>query len=208
MSEELKEKTDISLEDLLYYADDLLALCTSMEQVKKVIKVISDWSSRNGMQLNKKKSEIVIFAARKRHDIPNMMKTTKANKEKGKSQKTKLIPARNTIKGVPICEKYKYLGTILTPKLESSEQISFIKRKAGFLYVKLYPYLKNASADTRRDMWQTMVKPLFNAVLVLLEYEPSETQKEILEKTWRETFKQFIIGIAAAPVGQKQNKNK
>ena len=56
LSEELKEKTDINLEDLLYYADDLLTLCTSMEQVKKVIKVISDWSLRNGMQLNKKKS--------------------------------------------------------------------------------------------------------------------------------------------------------
>ena len=199
LSEELKDKTDINLEDLLYYADDLLALCTSMEQVKKVIKVISDWSLRNGMQLNKKKSGIVIFAARKRHDIPNMLQTIKTNKGKGKSQKMKFIPARNTIEGVPICEKYKYLGTILTPKLESSEQISYIKRKAGFLYVKLYPYLKNASADARRDMWQTMVKPLFNAALVLLEYEPSDTQKEILERVWRGTFKQFMMINSKTP---------
>ena len=73
------------------------------------------------------------------------------------------------------------------------EQISFIKRKAGYLFVKLYPYLKNASADTRKDMWQTMVKPLFNTALVLLNYEPSETQKETLERAWRGTFKQFMM---------------
>ena len=189
LSEELKEKTGISFEDLLYYADDLLALCTSIDQVKKVIRVISDWSLRNGMQLNKKKSGIVIFAARRSHNIPHM---TNAN-ENGKSKKAKLVPSKPEIEGVPICEKYKYLGTILTPKLECSEQISFIRRKAGFLLVKLYPYLKNASADARRDMWQTMVKPLFNAALVLLEYEPSETHKEDLEKAWRGTFKHFMM---------------
>ena len=63
-----------------------------------------------------------------------------------------------------------------------------IKRKAGFLLVKLYPYLKSASADAKRDMWQTMIKPLFNAALVLLD-KPSETQKSNLEKAWRWTFK-------------------
>ena len=38
-----------------------------------------------------------------------------------------------------------------------------------------------------------MVKPLFNAVLVLLEYEPSATQKENLKRVWRGTFKQFMM---------------
>ena len=150
------------------------------------------------MLLNKKKSGIVVFAARKRQNIP-MMKKTKHVKVNGKSRKGKLIPSRGCIEGVPICEKYKYLGTILTPKLGCGEQISFIKRKSGYLLVKLYPYLKNASADARKDMWQTMVKPLFNAALVLLNYEPSETQKENLERTWRGTFKQFMMLNKAAP---------
>ena len=30
--------------------------------------------------------------------------------------KGKSVPAKATIEGVPICEKYKYLGTILTPQ--------------------------------------------------------------------------------------------
>ena len=48
-------------------------------------------------------------------------------------------------------------------------------------------------------MWQTMVKPLFNAALVLLECEPSETQKEILERAWRGTFKQFMMVNSKTP---------
>ena len=38
-----------------------------------------------------------------------------------------------------------------------------------------------------------MFRPLFNAALVLLEYEPSETQKSNLEKAWRWTFKRFMM---------------
>ena len=48
-------------------------------------------------------------------------------------------------------------------------------------------------------MWQTMIKPLFNAALVLLEYEPSLTQKEDLEITWRGTFKQFMLISGSTP---------
>jgi len=134
LSEELKDKTGISLEDLLYYADDLLALCSSMDQVRSVIKVIYDWSLRNGMQLNKKKSGIVIFAARRIQDIPYMEKLNEASNGRRRSKRKKYTPTSNTIEGVPICDKYKYLGTILTPKLDCSEQISYIRRKAGFLY--------------------------------------------------------------------------
>jgi len=97
------------------------------------------------------------------------------------------------IEGVSICEKYKISRYNFNPRLECNEQISHIKKKSGFLLVKLYPCLKNATADARKDMWQTMVKPLFNAALVLLKYEPSERQKEELEKAWRGTFKQFMM---------------
>ena len=193
LSDELKLKTGINFEDLLYYADDLLALCTSIEQVRTAIKIISDWSIRNGMQLNKKKSGIVVFGDRRSKDIPMMKRVNNQGKGKVRTNINKLIPAISSVEGVPICDKYKYLGTILTPKLICGEQISFIRRKSGFIFVKLYPYLKNASADARKDIWQTMVKPLFNAALVLLEYEPSKTQKENLERVWRGTFKQFMM---------------
>ena len=157
------------------------------------------------MLLNKKKSGIVVFAGRKAHTIPMMINTKEtpskniiplsSTKQKGtkKTLKRKWLSAQNDIDGIPICEKYKYLGTILTPKLTCDEQISHIKRKSAYLLVKLYPYLMNASAYARKDMWQSMVKPLFDAALVLLKYEPSKTQKENLNRAWRQTFKQFMM---------------
>ena len=57
-------------------------------------RIISDWSMRNGMQLNKKKSGIVISIDRRIHNVPNMMRT----KENGKS---KLTPPRTGIEGIP-----------------------------------------------------------------------------------------------------------
>ncbi len=48
-------------------------------------------------------------------------------------------PATIDIDDISISDKYKYLGTILTPKLSCGEQISYIRRKSGFLLVKLYP---------------------------------------------------------------------
>ena len=195
LSLELKTKANLDLEDLLYYADDLMTLCTSIEQVKKAIKIIEEWSERNGMSLNKKKSGIVVFAKRRANKIP-MMKILKevTKSKKGKEViKRKWIPAQKEIEGVPICEKYKYLGTILTPKLTCGEQIAHIRKKSAHIYVKLYPYLQNATADARRDMWQTMVRPLFDATLVLLEYEPSKSQQENLKRLWRRTFKQFLM---------------
>ena len=89
--------------------------------------------------------------------------------------------------------QYKYLGTILTPKLSLGEQMAFINRKSAHIFSKLYPYLQNASAEGRRDMWQTMIRPLFDAAFVLLKYEPSETHKENLKRMWRGTFKRFLL---------------
>lgn len=78
-------------------------------------------------------------------------------------------------------------------KLTCSSQICHIKKKAAHIFVKLYPYLAAASADARRDMWQTMVSPLFNSAYVLLQYEPSETNKVVLDRLQRMTFKKFLM---------------
>ena len=73
-------------------------------------------------------------------------------KRESKTIRKKWIPARKEIEGVPICEAYKYLGTVMTPKLTCGKQIAYIRKKAAHIYFKLYPYLNNATADARRDM--------------------------------------------------------
>ena len=123
------------------YADDILTLCTSDKQLREAIKIIESWSGRNGMELNKLKSGIVPFANRNAHSIPYMRnhKTTEIRQRKYKNKPGR--PAQiiinhyswklstNNIMGIPICEQYKYLGTILTPKLSCEPQIKHIKKK-------------------------------------------------------------------------------
>ncbi len=106
---------------------------------------------------------------------------------------TKWVPEQDNICGVPICEQYKYLGTLLNTKLTCGPQIGHVKRKSAHLYSKLYPCLFHASAEGRRDMWQTMVAPLFNAALTLLYFEPSKSHRDNLERLQRCTFKQFLM---------------
>jgi len=88
---------------------------------------------------------------------------------------------------------YKYLGVRLNSKLTAGPQIAFIKKKAAHLFDKLYPYIKQASADARRDAFMTFVQPLFDAAVLLLHYEPSITQRDNLIRIHRIIFKQFMF---------------
>jgi hypothetical protein len=193
------------MEDIMMYADDILTLCTSVEQLKSCITLIEDWSKRNGMTLNKQKSGIISFASRKAIKIP-MMKTKKTIEKKKRKYKSKnpnlptqvekvhteWVAAGSGVYGIPVCQKYKYLGTWLTPKLSCSPQINHIKMKSAHLFTKLYPYLSVATADGRRDMFNTMVMPLFNAATMLLKYEPSKVHEDNLVRIKRMLFKQFM----------------
>ena len=149
LSKELLDRS-VHSEDILYYADDILVLCTSPLQVEECIGAIEDWSKLNGMVLNKNKSGVVIFGERKAMKIPKMQKD---NRSTSNNCKGVWIPTQKTIRGVPICSKYKYLGTWLDSKLACGPQIGHIRKKAAHLFIKLYPYLSNSSADARRDMW-------------------------------------------------------
>lgn len=109
------------------------------------------------------------------------------------TKKIVYVPSRNDIDGVPIVNKYKYLGYYLDCKLTVDSQIDFIEKKSNFLWTRLYPYLSNASADGRRDMWKTMVMPLFNAVFTILNLEKSLEAKDKVLRLWISTFKRFLM---------------
>lgn len=202
---ELQDKAKIHLDDIMMYADDILTLCTSINQLKDAIQIIEDWCNRNGMFLNKSKSGIVCFSPRHAVNIPLMKlqktkeKRLKKYKTKGQATKTELdivhsewVPAVKDISGIPVCSKYKYLGTYLTPKLTCKPQLVQIKRKAAFLQTKFAPYLNIASAEGRKDIFLTFIMPLFNPVLVLLNFEPSSVEKEVLNRLRRNLFKNML----------------
>jgi hypothetical protein len=198
--EKLSKELNLHVEDILLYADDILLLCDSPEQVRKCIQIVERWSKENGMELNKKKSGIVVFAPRLAKKIPYMklQETEKIKENKKTGEKAKVIVKEwvttgEEIDGVPIVNKYKYLGTYLDSKLTLSTQLNFIRQKSNFLFTKLYPYLINASAHARKNMWRTMVYPLFNGVLGLLQFEYAKSNNENLLRLWRYTFKKFLM---------------
>ena len=139
------------------------------------------------MSLNKKKSGIVIFANRKTKKIP-LMKVEKTSIPSPSGSQNRTISAE-----FQSANSTKYLGTLLNTKLTCGPQIGHVKKKSAHLYAKLYPYLFHATAEGRRDMWQTMVSPLFNAALPLLYFEPSKSHRDNLERLQRCTFKQFLM---------------
>ena len=42
-------------------------------------------------------------------------------------------------------------------------------------------------------MWRTMICPLFNGLLALCYFEPSESHAQVMLKLWHSTFKRFLL---------------
>lgn len=188
---EISEKLGLDLGDILKYADDILILCDTIGRTAECIKIIEEWSVRNGMTLNKNKSGIVVFAERSAHSVPLYRKATEKEKEEG--EENNWIPARKEIQGVPLVSKYKYLGTYLDSKLTLKTQINSISKKSNFLFIKLYPYLAHATAEGRRDMWVTMVRPLFESIWAVFYEEWAAVNIEEVNRVWIGTFKRFMM---------------
>jgi len=96
------------------------------------------------MRLNKDKSAVLEFT-------PRLAK--------------KLFIRSETVLGIPVVSKYKYLGLWLNRKLTLDDQLAHIRRKANFIALKLSPLLHKVSLDYRKNLWEIFVKPLFEFLL-------------------------------------------
>jgi len=74
LGDDLTFRAGIDMEDRLFYADDVLLLVTSEDQLIKAVSVVEEWAKKNGMSLNKSKSGVVVFANRKATKVPKMEK--------------------------------------------------------------------------------------------------------------------------------------
>jgi hypothetical protein len=59
------ESEGVDFENIFAYADDILVLCKSREELEKCIRIIKEWGENNGLILSPKKSGIVEFIRRK-----------------------------------------------------------------------------------------------------------------------------------------------
>jgi hypothetical protein len=197
-SEDLLKKIEaagIDKEDILAYADDILILCTSLNQIRMVIKLIREWSNENNLHLNEKKSGIVPFQSRYGKDQSEFAlfeEKKVADKKTGKI-KTIKIPKQLKFEGFPVVHKYKYLGLWLSYRLELGYQLNHIKQKVNFIGSKLYHMLKQCSLETRTNLWELMCRPLLEQAFILFETEQSVSNKEALLCTARNTFRRMTL---------------
>ncbi|HRP37546.1 MAG TPA: reverse transcriptase domain-containing protein, partial [Candidatus Dojkabacteria bacterium] len=165
----LESEEHFDKKDLLAYADDVLIICDSLESVRNAIEIIKDWSLKNNMKLNKKKSGIVEFVNRR----------------------SRLKLKDGTFQGFPICHEYCYLGLKLTSKLSMKSQLSFIWWKAKEMHKRLFPILLNSELDTRKNMRQIFIQPLIEFILPLYRWEPAISNLKRADSIIRGTFKLF-----------------
>lgn len=174
------EKEGVQIDDILAYADDLLIICTSIQQLRKVIATIKKWCRKNNIQLNEKKSGIVEL-------IPRLGSHKLEYKE------------GDTIEGIPFTTKYKYLGTWISNKVTIDLQLEHIKHKTNFLVTKLYPLLNDVSLSYRINLWKVFVRPLFDQLMHMYYAERAKTNKIKAERLFKYTFKRFTLLTKRTP---------
>ena len=165
---------------IMAYADDLLIVCSSLDQLKVVIKTVRNWCDKNNFKLNENKSGIVELLPRRGPYKP-------------------LFSNENNIDGIPFTSKYKYLGTWISNKLTMDAQLDHIKRKNDFLVTKLFPLLHDRSLSFRINMWEVFVKPLFDQLVHLFYADKAKTNQAKAERLFKYTFKRFTLLSKSTP---------
>ena len=95
----------------LLYADDLVMLATSEQDLQIILNVLNDWCDKNRMTINENKSNVVHFRT------PSMERTSHSFT----CGKRKLV----------VTDRYKYLGLISTEYLSYEEMAKYVAKSAG-----------------------------------------------------------------------------
>ena len=170
----LEKETDSNYKDLMGYADDLLVICTSLSQLRKVIKTIQAWSSTNNLLLNSKKSGIIEFIPRSK-SYPSSLRTD------------------TLFEGIPVVNEYKYLGLILDKKLTCQPQLQHIERKTTYQCTALWPILKAVSLSQRITLWTILIRPLFEMLIFPFHIEKTKSGIGLVRRKVRWSFKKFCL---------------
>jgi len=131
-------------ESISAYADDMVILLRSVDQVKRVTGSLEDSLAKYNLILNKKKSGILEFV-----------------KRSGKSLQILDLE----VNGFPVVSTYRYLGTILSHKLYTMVHLQKVKRKIAFFYKRAYgPYSRGRTLIYEPTSGRFSVGPCLSSV--------------------------------------------
>ncbi len=161
----------VDITDIFGYADDVMIICDSKEQLEKCIQYLEEWAQNNGLPINHAKSGIVHFQNRLG---PNLQTP---------------FTALNNFEVKP---QYQYLGCVLDRRLSLNPQLRLITKKSNFIFHRLNPALYSGSFGLRRNLWQCFIQPLFEFTLPLLSFDQAQTNLQKLHRLVRKTMKSFL----------------
>jgi len=125
-----------------------------------VIRIIKQWSNENNLKLNEKKSGVLEF-------LPRL------------GRQSSILVVNSLFEGIPVVERYKYLGLWVNAKLTMDMQLDYIRDKAQYQVYKLWPLLKNVSLDYRINLWTVLIRPMFEMLISMFVREPPSNQEKV-----------------------------
>ena len=162
---------------ILLFADDIVLLADSKEELQDMLTVLSKFTARWRLRVNKKKTKIIVFdPSRKVTDL----------REK--------LWYNNEV--IEVVNEYKYLGVMLKYDLKWNENIEYVigKGKERSNSVSSILRFKGLSTEAKLCIWKALVRPI-------LEYGtqiwwPNKTQSMRLERVQLKALK-CILGVSS-----------
>ena len=146
----------------LFYADDLILIGDSPEDLQHLFDILSQWSNNNGMNINIDKTKVVHFRTQ--------------------SVQQTVFPFQCCGQTVSCTDRYKYLGLVLNEFLDLSVTAKFVAQSATralglliskfkslggmpmYVYSKLYDTMVWSVIDYGAAIWGTREYACINAV--------------------------------------------
>ena len=144
----IQQETNLSIEQILAYADDLLFLCSSLKQLNETIHSIEINSPKAGLTINKSKSAIMEIYSRK-YARPKWY-----------------FQIGDSYKGFPIVDQYCYLGVKINRTLNLKETFKAVETTINYTSLRLKPIISSTSVDFRLNCWNLFIRPLLEMISI------------------------------------------
>lgn len=146
------------------FADDICVIAQDLTQVREATAVIHKWCEAYNMNINKKKSGIMLFGIHH--------------------------PSRE-IEKIPIVQSYRYLGSQITPKLNLMDHVNAMIPKFHFIRTQLLPILLKNHFRLNVNLYTVFIDPLLRLIYPLYSLT-TDGDKAQFQKKCRYLFKTFV----------------
>ena len=146
-----------------------------MDAMKEAIVKLLAFCRANYLQVNPKKSELLLMCGQVR---------------------------RSSIAGIEFKYSAKYLGVKYNKSLNATVAFKDYSAKINFIFFRLYRLLKQSDCRTRYNLWQIFVLPLLRMPVSMIGVADSHRfreQVESVKKEMRCTLKKFMLLPRSSP---------